>query len=195
MVLRAGLIALLLAAPAAAQWPQRANEYRRDFNREFVRCGLRPAYKPLLAGQIEQESSWRADAESAYAAGLTQFTPDAEADANRAWRSHLKGLGGARNPRWALRAQCLYMKKWILAFAKRGSPSVTDRFGLASRAYNGGVGWVLKERGAATEAGKNPHLYDSLPDHCQQFRSVENCAENLGYWPHIKRRSKKYRHF
>ena len=189
------ILALLVASPAAGQWGKRAEFYRQDFNREFVRCGLRPVYKALLAGQIEQESSWRADAQSAYAAGLTQFTPDAESDANRVWRAELAGLGGARNPRWALRAHCLYMKKWIVAFAKRGSPTVTDRVGLAARAYNGGVGWLLKERGAATGDGKNPHVYDSLTDYCEQFRSAESCIENLGYWPSIKRRSKKYRHF
>ena len=192
------LAGALLAAPAVAgpfgpRPPKACEQYRGLFAEEFRRAGLRQVYRPWLAGQIEQESSCRADARSAYAIGLTQFTPAAEETANRRWSTELAGLGGARNPRWAVRAQMLDMKLWIVRFAERGSPTARDRFGLAARGYNGGVGWILDERRAATGDGGNPHLYDTLPPYCERFRSAENCAENLSYWPHIERRARKYR--
>ena len=179
----------------ASPWPGRADQYRELFGSEFRRSTLKPEYRPYLASQIEVESAWRARARSRYAAGLTQFTPDTEEWITSKYLRELGKLGGSLDPRWAIRAQMLYMKELVLLFHRRGSPGVEDKFGLASRSYNGGRGYIDREQRAARASGEDPNSYASLPEFCHRFRQDWACEENLAYFPRIRQYLKKYRHF
>ncbi len=107
----------------------------------------------VFYAQIHQESCWKPDAKSAYASGLAQFTPDT---AN--WISQLYPADlGDKNPldvRWAIRAVVKY-DKWLY---DRFSFAVSDdhrwRFSLSG--YNGGAGWVSKDRDLTKANGKDP---------------------------------------
>lgn len=174
---------------AYAQWPRAANEHRQTFAKAFRRCGESYDLRHLLAGQLEQESSFRADAVSnAGARGLGQFLTGTEEDMKR-WYPELLKTGSAFDPQWAITATCLYMKRL------RGHLSggyLPDSHGIAARSFNGGHYHTLQERKAARRDGEDPNNYDILTGYCGISRDESHCHENLGYYPHIQRRSKKY---
>lgn len=130
-----------------------------------------------VMGQIHQESRWNAAAHSAYADGLSQFTPE-----TAAWIAKIapRELGAqsefpARDPRWAIRALCVY-DRYLL-------DRVEQSWQSALRAYNGGLGWIRREMRAKR---CKPQEMDSETcglslESCRLFRSVQSCAENLAY--------------
>lgn len=108
----------------------------------------------LFAGQLHQESHWNLRAKSAYASGLSQFTPDTEK-----WIIGLfpdLGTEGVQDPKWAIRAMVRY-DKWLLNKTK--SPVVCDDWAKTLSAYNGGLGWVYRDEKLATKAGKDASLW------------------------------------
>lgn len=115
-----------------------------------------------LAAQIHQESAWRPTAASKYAIGLTQFTP-----ATAAWLPAIcPELGGFDpwNPNQAIRAMACY-DAWLHDRARplaEGELSPCSRWMFALRAYNGGEGWINRERRAAASAGRNPNRWDEV---------------------------------
>lgn len=158
------MLALVIGLPllALAQIPRDAVRYRGDLVRNARLVWGLSAPVATFAGQIHQESGWRADARSPFAHGLAQFTPDT-AD----WISGLDSdLASADtgNPVWAIRALVRY-DLWL--FQRVPSSSACDRMGLALRGYNGGLGYIQKE----TRTGKP----------CTAFRSAASCKENLAY--------------
>lgn len=127
------LIILLLAASLI---PRDALVYRDNLIREarFV-FGL-GAPVPLMAGQVHQESGWRAGAKSAYASGLTQFTPS-----TAQWISKLfpeLGTAAPLNPQWAIRAMVTYDN--LLYKGQTQFDSECDRWAFSLSDYNGGGG-------------------------------------------------------
>ncbi len=169
------LILCLLQAEALAQVPREAERYRRDLtaNARLV-WGLQ-APVASLAAQVHQESGWRPDAKSKFANGLAQFTP-ATAD----WIDDLyPELGPAQpfNPAWALRALVRYDRHlWERVKAATGC----DRMAFALAAYNGGLGWINREKREAALRGLDSMLW---------WRNVESiclradwaCRENRDY--------------
>ena len=73
------ILAALAAQAQAADWQTRANAYKRELIREARAAMGLDAPVAMLAAQIHQESLWRPNAQSKYANGLTQFTPETEA--------------------------------------------------------------------------------------------------------------------
>lgn len=149
----------------ASSLPSAAHYYQRDLTRlsqqEF---GLR-APVALFAAQIHQESSWRPDARSPYAQGLSQFTPDT-AD----WLTEIyPDLGAAApySPVWAMRAMLRYdrnllsrVKPWYARDVPR-----CDRWAFALAGYNGGPGWLPRDRRLAEAAGADPDLWFGHVEH------------------------------
>ncbi|MCH8500168.1 MAG: transglycosylase SLT domain-containing protein [Marinobacter sp.] len=136
--------------PPAAQQHQR--ELTRLARQEF---GM-SAPVALFAAQIHQESSWRTHARSPYAEGLAQFTPD-----TATWISEIyPDLGAAApySPGWAIRAMLRY-NRHLLSRVKpwyaRDVPAC-DRWAFALSAYNGGPGWLPRDRRLAEAAGADP---------------------------------------
>lgn len=141
------------AAPSEARSevpPRAAQMYRSELTRNarFV-FGL-DAPVALFGAQIEQESHWRPNAKSAYANGLAQFTPE-----TAEWISGLYKLGAAEpfNPSWALRALVRYDAHLL---AQNEASTLCDRWGFTLSAYNGGQGWVNRDRRLAASRGADP---------------------------------------
>lgn len=185
-VLGAGLflIAALFPQPAHAaeprvRVPEHAVTYRLRIEREAARNFGLDAPVARLAAQIHQESGWRSDAASPYAYGLTQFTP-----ATARWLPTVCPEVGAVDvwdPSWSIRAQSCYMA-WLYNRAGRVGPgnyTYCSRWAFALRAYNGGEGWLLRERKKAQAAGANANAWREV----EGFRSRATWAhhENIGY--------------
>lgn len=179
-LLLAASIGLLWSEARAASYPPQAERYRRDLIRSARYVFGMSAPVAVLAGQIHQESAWREDARSPYAAGLAQFTPDTVDTMQRAY-AELGGIHRSRaalDPRWALLALCRYDKQLLGMFSAR---SEADRWAFALAAYNGGPGWIIRDRAKAKVQGL---------DHLVWFGQVE--AVNAGRAPQFFRENRDY---
>lgn len=154
------LMALALcscAQPIAAEpIPANAAGHKRDLTRLAQQQFGLDAPVALFAAQIHQESSWRADARSPYANGLAQFTPDTAEWISQAYPQ--LGEAAPFSVRWSMRAMLRY-NKHILSRVKpwyaRDVPEC-DRWAFALSAYNGGPGWVTRDRRLAEAEGADP---------------------------------------
>ena len=131
--------------------PQASARYRLALEREAAaRFGL-DAPVARLAGQIHLESAWRPNAESAYAQGLSQFTPD-----TAAW---LPGVCPDIGPpdtwdaNWSLRAIACYDH---YLYANVSGATECDRWAFTLSSYNGGLGWLNRDRTRASATGADP---------------------------------------
>lgn len=175
-------LALLTAScqPAYADTiPRQAEQYRRTLIRAaHAEWGL-DAPIAMLAAQVHQESAWRADARSPVGAqGLAQFMPGTSA-----WMAELypKTLGANQpfNPGWALRAMVVY-DRWLYA-RNQTAASGCDRWAFVLSAYNGGLGWVIRDRKLASAKGADQLVwFDSVERH-NAGRSTGNFRENRHY--------------
>ncbi|MDT8428509.1 MAG: transglycosylase SLT domain-containing protein [Pseudomonadales bacterium] len=145
------LLLIASQAAAAAEIPATAWRYQHTLTaiaqREF---GL-PAPAALLAAQVHQESSWRADARSPYAGGLAQFTPDTIAWLSRTYKDIPPDA--AFNPDAALAALARYNRH---IYDRQALPAHTecDRWAFVLSGYNGGPGWIDRDRRLCTASGQ-----------------------------------------
>lgn len=106
----------------------------------------------IFFAQIHQESRWNPEAKSKYASGLAQFTPD-----TAKWISGLYPVDlGENNPldvKWAIRSLVRY-DKWLWDRATYAQLKI-DRQSFMLSGYNGGAGWVKRDRLMAEKAGKD----------------------------------------
>lgn len=175
----AAIVCLLLGhiLTADAQVPRAAEQYRRDLVRNARLVWGLDAPIATLAGQVHQESGWRHDARSPYAGGLAQFTPDT-AD----W------IGGVFpdlaerqpfNPAWALRALARY-DRHLWERAPAGSPNC-ERWAFALAGYNGGSGWVARDRKKAAAAGADANRWWNQVELHNSGRAEWAFRENRDY--------------
>lgn len=181
------LAAMLFCGVARGQSiPQRAFEYRQTLRSEAARIWGMGQATDIFGAQIHQESSWRPDAQSPYARGIAQFTPDTEE-----WIEQLDpGLrqigGGAFNPRWGIRA-LVYYDRWL--WERIEARNEVERWAFVLRSYNGGKSWLDRERRAAAAAGFSTDCnYDAVELFCGRTdpqtgkrRAAWACKENLDY--------------
>ncbi|MBL8260915.1 MAG: transglycosylase SLT domain-containing protein [Xanthomonadaceae bacterium] len=192
IVISAIITALLLSIPfafeakaaeptARVRVPEHAVTYRLRIEREAARnFGLDgDAVVARMAAQIHQESGWRANAASPYAYGLTQFTP-----ATARWLPTVcpeVGEPDVWDASWAIRAQSCYMAWLHRRVGRIGVQPIDDctRWNFALRGYNGGEGWLTRERRLALNAGANPNAWREV----EGFRSRAGWAhkENTHY--------------
>lgn len=137
--------AILLAATATAQVPERCRVYQRQITTEAHTVFGLSAPVATLAAQIHQESGCRATAISPVGAqGLAQFMPSTAKDMARLYPTQL-GPADPTNPAWAIKAQARYMRDLTRSTQGR-TECDTWAFGLS--AYNGGLGWVRRDQAA-----------------------------------------------
>ncbi len=110
---------------------------------------------PLFAGQIHQESLWKPKARSKYANGLTQFTPATEKWIKQKYPQSL-GWSGSYNPHWAIRALVTY-DKWL--YSRIDALTDCDRFAMTLSAYNGGLGWLMRDKRLTLQQGLSPYQW------------------------------------
>jgi len=157
--------------------PKEAERYRRQMTREVrYYFGLREPISPFAA-QIHQESAWRSCAQSKYASGLAQFTPGTAGDMKRRYPKELEGKVTPCEPRWALKAQALYMRQLDKTFF---TPDKWETRAFALAAYNGGSGHIVKEKKMAKAEGFDPMKWFL---HVERFckRAAWACEENRAY--------------
>lgn len=159
----------------AGPYPDRAEHYRADLIRNARLFWGMSAPIATMAAQVHQESGWRPDARSPYAAGLTQFTP-----ATAEWIGSLEpGLASrdVYSPAWALRALAYY-DRWL--WDRIDAHQDCDRFAMTLAAYNGGLGWIQREKAEAARRNAKPdRWYHELEEVC--LRAAWACKENRGY--------------
>lgn len=164
--------------------PARAAAYRAALLREvaFSWPGDWSAH-PVVFAQIHQESAWRPGAESRFAAGLAQFTPDTARWIQGLYPRELREFcGEARgcpmDPRWALRAVARYDRRLWGGYGF--APERDEQYAFMLAAYNGGPGWILRERASARAAGADPdRWFGGVEAHC--LRAAWACEENREY--------------
>ena len=161
----------------AAQPPQAALQYRDDVIRNArLEWGM-AAPVADFAAQLHQESGWRPDAVSPVGAqGLAQFMP-ATAD----WISQLMpGLNSREpfNPAWAIRALVSY-DRWL--WQRVSATDSCERMAMALSGYNGGLGWVQRDKRLASQQGLDSTRWFGHVATVNAGRSTANWRENRHY--------------
>ena len=132
---------------------------------------------PVFAAKIHHESHWKTTALSPVGAqGLAQFMPKT-AD----WISTLYPElvdNQPYNPDWALRALVRYNR---FNYERITARTECDRMAFMLSAYNGGLGWVQKDKRKAQAQGLDPLTYWQNVELVNSGRSRANFAENRGY--------------
>lgn len=186
-IIALALIAFLMAISgkvhASVQIPDVSAGYRLQLQRAAgAEFGL-DAPVARLAAQIHQESRWRPDAASKFAQGLAQFTPS-----TAAWLPEVcPQLGGFDrwDPGQAIRGLACY-DAWLYRRVKPiGNTPLSEctRWHFTLRAYNGGEGWLARERRLALTANQVPKADPNDWSQVARFRARATWAlrENLGY--------------
>lgn len=147
--------------------------YQRDLTRiARAQFGIN-APVPMLAAQLQQESSCRANVTAwDKGRGLAQFMDGTAADISRIYPS--LGRPDPYNPAWSMRAQSLYMG-WLLARVK--GEDDCQRWAAALVAYNGGLGYVQ----AAQRASAVPGQWFGVTEKIPTRQSAANFAYSRSY--------------
>ena len=82
------------------------------------------------------------------------------------------------NPAWALRALVRYD---LYLYERMPSSPACDRMAFALAGYNGGAGWVQRDRHKAAAAGANPDRWWSEVERFNAGRAPAMFEENRGY--------------
>ena len=155
LVLTIVMLAWPRESAAAGYIPDNARSHQRELTRlvqqEFGLGG--PV--ALHAAQVHQESGWRSQVRSsAGAEGLAQFMPSTSA-----WIAEIFPELGAVQPyseRWALRAMVRY-NRWH--HQRIAAATQCDRWAMTLSAYNGGLGWLRRDRRLAAAAGADASVW------------------------------------
>lgn len=187
VLLYMGAVALGLAViatfstPAKAEIPDQAERYRRDLTRiAQAEWGL-DAPVATFAAQIHQESRWRFDAKSPVGAqGLGQVMPS-----TATWLAQLfpKALGKVEpfNPVWSMQALVSY-DRWLASRIQ--ARNACEQGALILSSYNGGLGWVIRDRKLASAKGADPLTWFGSVERFNDGRSAAAFKENRQY-PHL----------
>lgn len=147
------LVTTSVWAESVSTVPREALKYRSQLTREARAVWGLNAPVPVMAAQIHQESRYDPTAKSKYAGGIAQFTP-----ATAEWISGVYRLGEPQpfDPAWAIRALVLYDRH--LWDRSRGVDNC-HHWGFTLAGYNGGAGWIAKERKLAGQSGVHPDVW------------------------------------
>lgn len=157
--------------------PHESSRYRNELTRQARLIWGLDAPIAVMAAQIHQESAWNKSAVSAVGAkGLAQFMP-----ATAQWIPQIdKSLSSVypSNPSWALRALARY-DFWL--YSRLKADTNCDRWAFTLSAYNGGLGWVLRDKKAANAAGDSRWLWWDNVEKYNAGRGNAQFLENRGY--------------
>ncbi|EBM3940641.1 lytic transglycosylase domain-containing protein [Salmonella enterica] len=167
----------------AAEPPTAALKYRSDVIRSArVDWGLNAPVADFAA-QLHQESGWDPAARSPVGAeGLAQFMPST-ADWIAGLMPHLASRE-PYNPGWAIRALVSY-DRWL--WSRVAVPDGCERMAMTLSAYNGGLGWVNRDRRLARTRGLDDVRWFGSVETVNAGRSAANWQENRHYPQRILR--------
>lgn len=159
--------------------PQAALPHRAELTRQARLVWGLNAPVADFAGQVHQESAWRPAAVSRVGAqGMAQFMP-----ATAKWWCELHRMSAAEcqptNPTWALRAMVGY-NRWLWNRIPDTSDEC-DRMAFTLSAYNGGLGWVQRDRRLATARGLDASRYWGHVEAVNAGRAQWAIRENRDY--------------
>lgn len=164
--------------------PREALRYRAELTRNARAVWGLDAPVAACAAQIHQESGWRATASSPVGArGMAQFMPATAAWISKAYPGEL-GENAPMNPSWAIRALVTYDR---YLWDRIAAASDCHRFAFSLSAYNGGLGWVQRDRALAANKGLPPGEWWDSVETVNAGRSPANHKENRGYPKRILR--------
>lgn len=173
------IFSLVHCSPVAANSiPAAAKAHRATLIRNAQYVWGIDAPIATFAAQVHQESAWNANARSkAGAEGIAQFMPGTSA-----WMAQVypKSLNNPQpfNPTWALRAMVQY-DRWI--FERLPAITQCERWAMVLSAYNGGLGWVQRDRKLAFASGANQLVWFNSIERFNAGRSAANFKENRDY--------------
>lgn len=163
----------------------------RDEIIRFTRIYLPFTQPSLIAGQVTQESLCNPVAKSKVgAAGIMQIMPGTAKDIERACK--LPGFD-VFNPKQAVQGGICYNN--IVRRIVRPMDNASELDVVMLRAYNGGAGYILRERKRAILNNIYAFDADNLPQFCTNFRSISSCRENTSYPVHIRKKQRQYSHW
>ncbi|MCU7123651.1 transglycosylase SLT domain-containing protein [Salmonella enterica] len=169
--------AVSLSPANAAEPPAAAKPYRAEVIRTARAVWGMDAPVADFAGQFQQESGWNPAARSPVGAqGMAQFMPST-AD----WISTQFPALRERepfNPSWAVRALVQY-DQWL--WQRVSAADNCQRMAFTLSAYNGGLGWVNRDKKLATQRGLDASVWFDAVATVNAGRSAANWRENRGY--------------
>lgn len=168
------------AAEGTVAIPQRAALYRHRVEQASARVFGVNANPARLAAQLHQESAWRPKAQSKFAHGIAQFTPSTAKWMAKIFPKELSAFDPFE-PQQAIMAAALY-DKWLYdrtAPIGGGALHDCDRWHFTLRAYNGGLGWINRERKLAANRGYNANRWYAVEPHRLRARWAHK--ENTDY--------------
>jgi soluble lytic murein transglycosylase-like protein len=169
------------AAAERVQIPEASALYRHRVEQAVADVWGVNASPARLAAQLHQESGWRPKAASAVGAqGIAQFMPATARWIAQAFPSQL-GQFDPWDPAQAIKAAAIY-DKWLLDRVQQiGFQPMSEctRWNFALRGYNGGEGWLLRERGLAVAGRANANDWREV----ERYRARGDAAhrENINY--------------
>jgi soluble lytic murein transglycosylase-like protein len=179
-----------LASAKAADIPKAADAHKAVLIRASRAIWGIDAPVAVFAAQVHTESRWNTDAKSrAGAQGLAQFMP-----ATAAWLPSVAPETGAPmpyNPGWALRALVTYDLWLWRQIGPDGAVDDFERMAFALSAYNGGLGWVQRDKRLASGAGLDARRWFGAVETVNAGRSAANWRENRNY-PRLILRERQY---
>lgn len=166
-----------IAHAAAITIPRAAEPHKATLTRAArVYWGLN-APVSVFAAQVHTESWWRNNTVSHVGAqGLAQFMP-----ATAKWLPSVAPETGKPepfNPGWSLRALCAY-DKWL--WDRTDGVNDYERMAFALSAYNGGQGWVNRDKRLARRRGLDPARWFGAVETVNAGRSAAAWKENRQY--------------
>ena len=175
MKLAATFLMLLFGVPTFGQIPAASAKYRAQLTREAHMQGGLTAPVAMFAGQLTQESGFNPAAHSVTGAqGLAQFEP-----ATALWLTKVAPkdfpTADSLDPAWSIRALVFY-DYWLYAHLPMYVTTDQNRFAAALSAYNGGLGYTLKDSrlGSCT-------VWWGCAEKVNDGRSLANLAQNRNY--------------
>lgn len=175
-----GLSAALFScsAPTYASIPEIAKSHQRQLTREARAVWGLDAPVSTFAAQVHQESRWQSGVRSPVGAqGLGQFMPDTTRWIARVY-PHSLGEAAPFNPDWALRALVTY-DHWL--YQRIEAATECDRWAFVLSAYNGGLGWVQRDRKKAGLSGVDNTRYWGHTERVNAGRGAAYFSENRTY--------------
>ncbi len=166
-----------IAHAAEITIPRAAEQHKATLTRAARAYWGLDAPVAVFAAQVHTESWWRNNTVSHVGAqGLAQFMP-----ATARWLPSVMpetGKPAPFNPAWSLRALCAYDRYlWERVSAWSGY----ERMAFSLSAYNGGLGWVQRDKAKARKLGKDDRRWFGHVEHVNAGRSVAAFRENRQY--------------
>lgn len=166
-----------LAHAADVTIPRAAQSYRATLTRAAHATWGMDAPISVFAAQVHTESGWNNEARSPVGAqGLAQFMPS-----TAKWLPEVApetGKPAPFNPGWSLRALCAY-DRWL--WERTDGADDFERMAFTLSAYNGGQGWVNRDRKLARQRGLDPARWFGSVATVNAGRSAVAWKENRNY--------------